>query len=264
MARRPATSRDEPAQADAERLRNSLSRLMKEKGFTVTGWAKKAGITEGTLRSFLGGRTQTLTHATLLALANGAQEPVMALLAGKSFWAGTTQVDVTAEVSAAETTQEFIHRTDKAKFRIQVPLPSSDQEYFGALILDDSANELWRAGSILVCTDFDWTGEFDQLSDHDIVIVQEKRAEFVKSKNLTNSLFKITVRQLVTDESGVNYLMMRSKNPRHRNSIILHQPIIGTELHGPFGIGLGSELTIIGKVLATFTFGPPVGGSAVS
>src|SRR5690242_19212976 len=106
MARLPATSVGSAGEADAEQHRKTLSKLMEQKRLTVSGWAKKAGLTEGTLRSFLAGRTQTLTHATMVALANGAQEPIVALLTGKSFWTGTTRVDVTAEISGAEIQKE--------------------------------------------------------------------------------------------------------------------------------------------------------------
>jgi hypothetical protein len=160
-----------------------------------------------------------------------------------------------AEVSATETTTGFVQASDKAKYSIQVPMPVTGEIYFGAVVDDDSADEKWDKGSILICAAFGWDGKFDALSEGDFVIVQETRSTFNIDENLTKQLFKITVRELL-EVSGQNYLMMRSKSPRHRDSILVHTPIIGTTIHGPIETGLGSEVTLLGKVLASYTLQP--------
>src|SRR5258708_1824954 len=151
MARRgPGSSFEE----HAEELRKRLTQFMQSKGLTVTGWAKRAGVTEGTLRSFLGRRSKTLTHATLLALADAAQEPVTALLAGTSIWGDTTRVEVTVKVSGAEHLNETLCDLGRERYNIQVPMPFPKEVFMGALIVDDSANAIWNSGSIIVCADF--------------------------------------------------------------------------------------------------------------
>lgn len=97
--------------SDAEELRRRLTEFMQSKGLTVTGWAKRAGVTEGALRAFLGRRSKTLTHATLLALANAVQEPLPTLLAGKSIWGNTVRIEVAAEVSASRERTSAFFRT---------------------------------------------------------------------------------------------------------------------------------------------------------
>jgi hypothetical protein len=245
----------------AEELRKRLRQFMQDERLTVTGWTKRAGVTEGTLRSFLKGGSKTLTHATLMALANAVQEPVMALLAGRSIWGNTTRVEIIAEVSATERANEFIHTSDKAKYSIQVPVPFPDDSFLGAEVIDDSINEKWRKGSVLICAYFEWESKFSLLSEGDFLLIQEKRSQFAIGKNSPKHFFKITVRELL-DEDGHNYLMMRSKSPRCRDSIPLHTPIIGTAMHGPFATGLGSEVTVLGKVLAGYTFESAAGGNS--
>src|ERR1051325_535612 len=132
-------SRTAGQEADAEELRRRLKEFMSVKGLTVTGWSKEAGITEGALRAFLGRRSKTLTHATLLALANAAQEPLMALLGGRSIWGNTVRIEVIGEVNATEeSTVAFTGTSDRTKYRIQVPLPIPEQIYVGVEVADDS------------------------------------------------------------------------------------------------------------------------------
>jgi hypothetical protein len=52
----------------SDQLRAALRRFMKFKDFSVAERARQAGIPEGTLRNFLAGTSETLTHATLAAL----------------------------------------------------------------------------------------------------------------------------------------------------------------------------------------------------
>src|SRR3954454_14636742 len=105
-----------------EALRAGLARFIKSRGLTVSGWCKRAGITEGTLRSFLAGRSQTLTHATLAALAYAVQEPITALLSGRSVWGNTEVIDVTVEVCGSERSGDRIFLEDDRKYQIRVPI----------------------------------------------------------------------------------------------------------------------------------------------
>ncbi len=53
-----------------DKYRINLKIFMKRKGLTSYSWAKMAGITEGTIRSYLAGRSNSLTYNTLTKLAN--------------------------------------------------------------------------------------------------------------------------------------------------------------------------------------------------
>jgi hypothetical protein len=240
----------------AEELRQRLTEFMHSKGLTVTRWAKNARVTEGALRAFLGGRSKTLTHATLFRLANAVQEPVAALLRGKSIWGNTVRIEVATEVSAAkETTIELERTSFITKYSIQVPMPFPEEVYFGAEVGDDSVDEKWKTKSILVCAEFGWSGRFEKLSDGDFLLIQEKRTRFESDGGGQREYFRITVRELV-NHAGETFLMMRSKNPRLRDSILIHSQLIGETVKGPIATGLGSEVKLLGKVLASFVLQP--------
>lgn len=66
----------------AESLRSALRSFMERRGLKAATWCKSAGIPEGTLRNFLTGRSNTLTHATLFALAMAQAVTVSELLGG--------------------------------------------------------------------------------------------------------------------------------------------------------------------------------------
>ncbi len=58
---------------DAERKRRELRAFIDAKGLKVKPWAAKAHVSSGTVRNFLSGLSQTLTQATVDALADAAQ-----------------------------------------------------------------------------------------------------------------------------------------------------------------------------------------------
>lgn len=53
----------------SEDRRRDLQQFIDAHDITVSRWAKEAGISEGTVRNFLAGRSETLTQATVEALA---------------------------------------------------------------------------------------------------------------------------------------------------------------------------------------------------
>lgn len=58
--------------SDADNLRQALQKHMAVRNVTVNFWSKQAGLTEGTLRNFLAGRSESLTTNTLGLLAKAA------------------------------------------------------------------------------------------------------------------------------------------------------------------------------------------------
>lgn len=57
---------------DAEARRQALRKFIAMRGLKVAPWAKKAGISEGTVRNFLTGATHSLTDQTIQKLAAAA------------------------------------------------------------------------------------------------------------------------------------------------------------------------------------------------
>jgi transcriptional regulator with XRE-family HTH domain len=230
-------------------LRDRLKRFGEHKGLTITGWCKLAGITEGTLRGFLNGRSQTLTHATLAALAAAAGEPIAALLAGRSAWGNTEEIEVTVKVDATERLDGSAHLPDDDKYRVRLPTYVENTDKFGAEISDDSANEFWPKRTILICVDFQWN-QVCQVVDGDFLVTREERNVFDESRNTMQAYRRCTVRQVVRLD-GSDYLMLRSKSPRFQESVRLPAPIIGVELGDPIVTGLGMTIVPLGKVLTS-------------
>lgn len=54
---------------DADKRRAALRRVMKERGLTLNGWAVAAGLSEGGLRDFFNGKSNSLTDKTYVKLA---------------------------------------------------------------------------------------------------------------------------------------------------------------------------------------------------
>ena len=249
-------SRSDLPQEDADRLREGLSRFLKSRRLTISGWCQRAGITEGTLRSFLSGRSKTLTHATLAALAYAAREPITALLSGRSVWGNTEVIDVTVEVRATERSGESIFLEDDKRYQIRVPTHFPNQTKFAAQVMDTSADEKWRKNSLLICADLGWESSSHALEEGDFLVIEEKRNEFVSSE--VKTYIRCTVRELVR-EGGHEYLVMRSRSPLFRESITLHNPLINQVIKDPILTGLGTQIAIIGKVLASYGLEIPQG-----
>lgn len=65
-----------------DKQRNALKCFMQERKLTPFTWAKKAGITEATIRHYLSGRSQSLTSLVLEKLARSAEATVNDLVGG--------------------------------------------------------------------------------------------------------------------------------------------------------------------------------------
>ena len=66
--------------AKAERQRNALRSAIRESGKTLNAVSGQAGVTEGTIRAFLKGKTQSLRYETLKKIAAVTNRPVTYLL----------------------------------------------------------------------------------------------------------------------------------------------------------------------------------------
>ena len=65
---------------ETENHRKYLKKLMQENNLSVNSWSKIAGISEGTLRAYLSGRTNSISIKTLAKLAEAIQITVDELL----------------------------------------------------------------------------------------------------------------------------------------------------------------------------------------
>lgn len=85
-----------PAMSDrnSESLRRHLRAFMKKHGLNANRWAKRAGLSEGTIRNFLKGNSSSLRSVTLEKLASAAGVTVGELLGEHAPGMRTTQ-DIT-------------------------------------------------------------------------------------------------------------------------------------------------------------------------
>jgi hypothetical protein len=188
----------------------------------------------------------------LAALAYAVQEPITALLSGRSVWGNTEVIDVSIEVCGSERSGDTIFLEDDRRYQIRVPVIFPDVTKFAASIVDTSTDEKWGQGSLLVCADLNWKSDFNKLKRQDFIIVVEKRENFVNGVVLKS--MRCTVREL-THEEDADYLVSRSRSPRFRDSIRLPFPIIDmdADTEEPITTGLGTQILLIGKVLASYT-----------
>jgi hypothetical protein len=158
----------------SDRLRAALRRFMEFKDYSVAEWARNAGIAEGTLRNFLAGTSETLTHATLAALARAASQPIAAIIGEAPLEGYSEPIPVHYEVNATTISTERRMPAEKC-FDIYLPtdLRYPNARRFGAVVRDDSAQEFYRAGSIVIWVNY---VDIDRVpTDGDRVLLIERR-----------------------------------------------------------------------------------------
>lgn len=92
-----------------EQRRRVLREIMAADNLSVNGWAKAAGISEGTLRNFLNGDSESLSDRSYELLAAARGRPVSALRGEKVERDGPTEIPVRSYVGAGD---EIVSLTD--------------------------------------------------------------------------------------------------------------------------------------------------------
>jgi len=86
------------AETSAERRRGALRRFMDAQGLRPATWARQAGVSEGTLRNFLAGRSDSLSQATLEKLAAARGVSAAALITGEPSPEVASKIDLPQDV----------------------------------------------------------------------------------------------------------------------------------------------------------------------
>lgn len=132
------------AKYDAEQRRRALRAFMKERGLSVLGWAKRAGISEGGLRDFLSGRNATLTDRTYAALAQ-AVDTTVDVLRGDSL--PPAEIPLWGHAGAGDAVHPFDGEERTPLEMVEAPPGLRDG---GALIVKgDSMLPRWADGDVL-------------------------------------------------------------------------------------------------------------------
>lgn len=135
---------------DAERRRMALRQFMKIHGLKVFPWARKAGISEGALRNFLNGKSNSLSTRTLDALAGAVGVSVSTLL-GESGHRPTAPIvgyldHGTVVVPTTPTARGGFE--DAGPPLIEAP-PAADGGLAALLVRDDDLYPVYRNGDVI-------------------------------------------------------------------------------------------------------------------
>jgi transcriptional regulator with XRE-family HTH domain len=239
-------------------LRAALTSFMEAHGFTVSRWCKAAGVPESALRNFLKGRSHTLTHQTLLALAGAAQVSFGSLVSSREDWGRTETVNINVAVNAQERPGESMFIPRSEQFSIRVPSLGNIAEVtkFGAYIEDESASAMWPAGSVLVCIELDFLA-----ADQKNLAPSEPGDFFVTLESVTRYSEKdggrikyvcSNVRKFI-QEGQDSYLVSCARSLRYYSALKLRRSILHDLVTESIVTGDNSEITMIGKVVASFS-----------
>lgn len=135
---------------DAERRRMALRQFMKAHGLRVFPWAKKAGISEGALRNFLNGKSNSLSTRTLDALATAIGVSVSTLLGeiGHRPTAPIIGYLDRGTVVGTATPSPVGGFEDVGQPLIEAP-PAADGSLAALLVRDDELYPVYRGGDVI-------------------------------------------------------------------------------------------------------------------
>lgn len=158
----------------SDQLRRALTDVIAARKLSVLGWSRRANVPESALRNFLAGRAETLTHATLAALASAIDESVSALLGEAPLSSSDV---VTIERKICDEWQEYyrLDTLDRYDLRLPEDVRFSGVRRYGAVVTDNSANLNFLPGTVVVCVDFEGLGLFPEHGD--IVVCELTKME---------------------------------------------------------------------------------------
>jgi hypothetical protein len=238
---------------------------LKFKKFSVAEWARHAEISEGTLRNFLAGTSETLTHATLAALARAVDQPIGAIIGEIPLQGYSDTIDVRYEVDAKKTSNSAWMPLEN-QFDISLPtdLRFPNVKRFGAIIKDNSAHEFYAPGSIVVCVDY---VDIDRApADGDRVLVVETQYEHVLGKPGETSampgISRVTVREFNITEPGAFWLTFLASYRKfmpdgaallHLTGQLTKEEGLGGYRHYVFGDETTLVTSIAGLIVASYS-----------
>ena len=238
--------------ADPNELRAILRHHMAANDLTVNSWAKRANMPESTLRNFLAGRSETITYATLVALAKAIERNVVSLFAS-----GTDEIEAIQVLHEVRSDHwsDHMFADHEARFWINLPrdprYPSVHKE--GALVSDDSFDQHYPSGTIVVCADY---GDLKRLPHHGdrIVCVEHGwSADALQHEESLPDLERTSVRELVT-KGDQNWLVLRSNTPHPYTTLTVTEPISPpADILAPYAnIAEGGWVELRGVVIGTY------------
>lgn len=196
-------------------LRN-LKAVRKRMGLTQAELAERVGVEQPTIQRYERGRSPTIDQALEIADALGVtigdlvDEATSAPLGPRLFVKGEVQAGVFKEAweLEADEWEVFTGRAD-----VSAPV----QSRFGLRTVGESMSEVYPPGTVLECIAYD--GGYP-IPNGKRVIVQRR---------CIDGTVETTVKELVRDGDGVEWLVPRSLNPAFQTPFRADQPEEGVE-----------------------------------
>lgn len=126
--------------------RRALRTYMATHGLTVNGWAVEAGISEGTLRNFLNGDSESLSDRSYELLAAARGEPVSVLRGEKAIRMEGATIQVRSYVGAGD---EIVVMTDDDPPLDWTEPPPGLEDAEATLVRGTSMLPVYRDGDLL-------------------------------------------------------------------------------------------------------------------
>lgn len=220
---------------DSKPLHIILREVMDEHGLKTTTWPVKAGLANGTLKSYFkkieNGEEASLTYRVLDALAGVIGMSGWQMLGGE---ASSPQILVSGLVQAGEFASERLLPREKYE---TIPEHLIDVPGLSALeVKGDSMDLVFPEGSVIFCQNLDeFRASGGALTDNTIVAVERLRRDERE----------YTVKRMIANSDGTIGLHPQSLNNMHRP--ILFNPndeMIGDDLSNE-----GVRVAVIGVVV---------------
>lgn len=233
---RKATSDEQIRRADDERA--ALERFISRRRIIKTDWARRARISEGTLRNFLNRTSHSLSANTWSALAEAEGVEISEILSGvtKSPQSRRSEVDFSRKIPVvpgerdlpllkmsavrvigdvqAGMFRDALEWPPEDHFDIMAEIPSNAAKYrpFGLRVIGPSMNKEFPEGSIAVCVKLHDLGEGFEIQSGKFVVILRHHPGGLDE-------WEATLKEFVVDADGVAWLWPRSNHPEFQTPI---------------------------------------------
>lgn len=186
-----------------ERRRDALRSFMEARELKPKPWAERAGVNPNSLYNFLNGHSSSLDEETYEKLASTEHVPVFALKGDQPVHKIPSALNVVGSVQAGRWSEAMVWDEER-RYPIAHPLPPKWARFaFGLEVAGTSMNLVYPESSILICVNLSDCGV--PLSGGQRVIVQRTKRD---------GLVEATVKELVIDGQGKQWLWPRSSDPQ--------------------------------------------------
>jgi SOS-response transcriptional repressor LexA len=186
-----------------ERRRKALRAFMEARSLKPKPWAERAKVNPNSLYNFLNGHSQSLDEETYEKLASSEHVPVFALKGDQPIHKIASAINVVGSVQAGRWSEAMLW-DEGERYPIAQTLPEKWAKIaFGLEVLGNSMNLIYPESSVVVCVN---------LPDYGKPLISGQRVVVQRTKK--DGLVEATVKELVIDGQGRQWLWPRSNDPQ--------------------------------------------------